>query len=169
MAKLGEQNAVAANADRNNHFVCGDTIILNRFSKLPIVQRTRLIIILRNINHVKHVILPAFRDNRDLFNRNLHNRIKFFRNQLDEAKFRSLVHKSEKSFNKCSDICEILEAFTEAGINIMMGEFALIEPNIDKLLDLSVDGLRQVSTKYSCVTPDLDRTFGRNVETVATV
>lgn len=73
--------------------------------------------IARKIIHLRHVELPRYITNDDDINEPL--RISFLNNEIDEKKFKNLIHQRDKSKNKKRDILNIIRTVIDGATEIL--------------------------------------------------
>lgn len=113
--------------------------------------------------HIYRVMLPYYEtkihNGHDLFQRNFELRVKFFRNMVDEKKFRFDIQKNEKAYNKNQDIRDILDALVNTCATLIITsapEYLMLQDRMTSLFEMSKTSLSNIADKYSCKVPDLD-------------
>lgn len=122
----------------------------------------------RRILHIFSVDLPRF--STDRINGNQDLRIQYLRNEIDEIKFKSMIQRRNKQFNKNREITNVLSMFVNSitdiiyryldnykktGLNLI-SEYML---EIDNLKEYVNNNLEDISSIYKCKTYKINNKF----------
>jgi hypothetical protein len=128
--------------------------------------------IYRLILHILRVEIPAYRvedqrgdaDNRDI-------RIKYMLNQVDDKKFKTVLQQREKAWEKKRCIYNVLQMVYMAGTDIFQrmktstneDAFLACFNEFEHLRKYSVESMQNISTRFKCVTPQIQEDWKRVV------
>lgn len=84
---------------------------------LPGINFDHILIICRNLNHMRQVELPRYRVDRVQNNRDL--RIKYMRNFITEEQFKRTLQQREKDISKKTDILQVLQMVSDCSTDIL--------------------------------------------------
>lgn len=129
-------------------------------------QNRKITIMLRNLVHMRQVVLPKFQT--DALRNNQDMRIKFMRNVITEEQFKRNIQKRDKDVSKKTEIRGILQTFILCSTDLF---YRLTDNNITNieeknilneiygLIDYTNTCLSEISEIYNCKTYWIDSTL----------
>lgn len=117
-------------------------------------RNTQMIIIARNLIHLREVVLPKFHVN--TFNDNQDLRVSFLRNQIDEADFRFALQKREKAREKKTEYHRLFAMTIQCTTEIIYRYYEDIQninlytQEIQALVNYVNSCLANISKVYTC-------------------
>jgi len=139
--------------------------IVNEFIKdMSKVEKEFVYSVYRTVNHYKNMHQEV--DPPTLFDKNLDLRIRYLRNDLTVDKLKSMVQIREKAVNKKREVRQILLAFSEATIDILVVMTTLPHKNkpiklrefkikFDNIMGYTKTALANVKKMYNCTVDDV--------------
>lgn len=130
------------NPDQVIAIPCGHRNLDQRFKHhvdnidIPKQHKVQLSNMIRMMVHNKHVEFPAFY--KDYFERNKKLRIRYLLGEIDEAKFKTLLQRSEKKNLKDEEYRQVFELFENVFIDIVL-KYASKENKPSNMLEIFVE------------------------------